>query len=123
MWSGACIASSLYRSFSVFIRTKFAFFVGDFFVLVSSLHSPLILLQSSRRLHFSSRETPKKRGRNEIICGAFLNYFFLFFFRSISLSFSSLTRGVYQTHNLKFRAFCRLWLAGRAEDRSHRTRK
>lgn len=81
------------------------------FLILSSLHhhlvvsQPLIQLQSSRRLHFFA-----------LICGAFKRYFF---FR---LNLVKLTRGVYRTHTLKFRAFCRLLLSGTRRKHGRYTR-
>lgn len=59
-------------------------------------------------------EEDGKRERNNM--WRFYKLFSLFIL--LSLNLVKLTRGVYQAHNLKFGAFCRLWLAGRKDERT-----
>lgn len=105
MQSGACKLQLFSLERNLRFRSKEIFVLG-----------PLILRQSTTLLALLVVLRMKKiKGKmRKIICGAFINYFPLVFFSPRTrLNLVKLTRGVYQTHNLKFGAFCRLWLAGK----------
>lgn len=97
---------------SLFIRTKFASFFAALFIIASRrpFNSAAVAEAIFTSLAFFFAEAMREKKRNNM-------WRFYKLFSSFSSNLVKLTRGVYQTHNLKFRAFCRLWLAGKTRNR------